>query len=203
MAKPLKLIVGVGNPGAQYADTRHNVGVWFVERLAQRMGLTFKAESRFKARVATGFNGQEKLFLLIPDTYMNESGLAVGPFVNFYKLDLETMLVAHDELDFPIGKIRFKQSGGLAGHNGLRSISSSLGGANNFNRLRIGVGHPGTREHVIGHVLGKASAQDRDLIERCLDAAFEALPDAMEGNWQKAMNHLHNTDIPGIDTGDD
>ena len=172
---PLKLIAGIGNPGAQYANTRHNAGVWFIERLAEKFGASFKPEKKFFGR-----------------TYMNESGKSIGILANFFKIEPPEMLVAHDEIDFPSGKIRFKQEGGLAGHNGLRDISNRLAGATDFNRLRIGVGHPGDRTDVTGHVLGKVSAKDRELIENCIEDAIATIRCAAKGDWQLAMQQLHN-----------
>ncbi len=194
---PLDLIVGIGNPGRDYQDTRHNVGVWFVEALARRENAVFKAEKKFFGRVASVYLEGRDVRLLIPDTYMNESGKSVAALVNFYKIPLEAVLVAHDELDFPIGKVRFKQDGGLAGHNGLRDISRSLGGAREFNRLRIGVGHPGDKDGVTGHVLGKASASEKELIDQCIDESLRALPYAIKGDWQLAMQQLHNSELTG------
>lgn len=193
---PLELIVGIGNPGADYARTRHNAGVWFVERLAEKYGAEFKAEKKFFGRVAVIHLDGRDIRLLLPDTYMNESGKSVAALVNFYKLDPQSMLVAHDEIDFPAGKIRFKQDGGLAGHNGLRDISRRLAGTTEFNRVRIGVGHPGDKSGVTGHVLGAVSAKDRQDIETCIDLALSALPVAVSGNWQDAMLRLHNESQP-------
>ena len=189
---PLELIVGLGNPGPEYAATRHNAGAWFVERLASSLGGAFKAEKKFFGRLANVQMAGQGLRLLLPDTWMNESGKSVAALANFYRLAPETILVAHDEIDLPCGTIRFKQSGGLAGHNGLRSISSSLAGARSFNRLRIGVGHPGDKSVVMGHVLGKVSAAEKASIDACIDDALAALPKAVAGDWQLAMRHLHN-----------
>ena len=190
--RPLRLIVGIGNPGAYYANTRHNAGVWFVERLAEKFGVSFKPEKKFFGRTSLiNLDGVE-VRLLVPDTYMNESGKSVGALANFFKIEPPEILVAHDEIDFPSGKIRLKQDGGLAGHNGLRDISSRLAGATDFNRLRIGVGHPGDRGGVTGHVLGKVSREDRMLIEQCIDDAISTLPRAVTGDWQSAMQELHN-----------
>ncbi len=193
---PLRLIVGIGNPGTEYADTRHNAGVWFVDRLAEKLGTTFKPEKKFFGRVALGrFDGHE-VRLLVPDTYMNESGKSVGALANFYKIDPESMLIAHDEIDFPTGKIRFKQDGGLAGHNGLRDISRRMAGTTAFNRVRIGVGHPGHQSGVTSHVLGKVRREDRDAIDWCIDEAIACLPPALGGDWQEAMLRLHNARQP-------
>jgi len=190
--RPLRLIVGIGNPGADYANTRHNAGVWFVERLAEKFGVSFKPEKKFFGRTSLIDLDGVEVRLLVPDTYMNESGKSVGALANFFKIEPPEILVAHDEIDFPSGKIRFKQDGGLAGHNGLRDISSRLAGATDFNRLRIGVGHPGDRGGVTGHVLGKVSREDRLLIEQCIDDAISTLPRAVTGDWQSAMQELHN-----------
>jgi PTH1 family peptidyl-tRNA hydrolase len=191
-AVPLKLIVGIGNPGDQYANTRHNAGIWFVERFANLHGGVFKEEKKFFGRVANVVYEGQELRLLIPSTYMNESGKSVGSLASFFRIPANRILIAHDELDLAIGVIRFKQGGGLAGHNGLRDITSSLGGNQDFNRLRIGVGHPGTKSQVTGHVLGKASAEDKDVIGQCIDEALECMPLAIKGGWEKAMNRLHN-----------
>lgn len=189
---PLKLIAGIGNPGAQYANTRHNAGVWFIERLAEKFGASFKPEKKFFGRTSLINVDGVEVRLLVPDTYMNESGKSIGVLANFFKIEPPEMLVAHDEIDFPSGKIRFKQEGGLAGHNGLRDISKRLAGATDFNRLRIGVGHPGDRTDVTGHVLGKVSAKDRELIENCIEDAIATIPWAVNGDWQLAMQQLHN-----------
>ena len=189
---PLKLIAGIGNPGVQYANTRHNAGIWFIERLAEKLGASFKPEKKFFGRTSLINVDDVEVRLLIPDTYMNESGKSVGILANFFKIEPQEILVAHDEIDFPSGKIRFKQEGGLAGHNGLRDISNRLSGARDFNRLRIGVGHPGDRTGVTGHVLGKVSAKDRELIENCIEDAIATIPYAVTGDWQLAMQQLHN-----------
>jgi PTH1 family peptidyl-tRNA hydrolase len=189
---PLKMIAGIGNPGAEYANTRHNAGVWFVERLAEKFGASFKPERKFFGRTTLiNVNGIE-VRLLVPNTYMNESGKSVGALASFFKIAPPEMLIAHDEIDFPSGKIRFKQEGGLAGHNGLRDISSRLAGAKDFNRLRIGVGHPGDRSGVTGHVLGKVSRDDRELIDNCIEEAIATMTGAVTGKWQLAMQQLHN-----------
>lgn len=189
---PLKLIVGIGNPGDQYANTRHNAGIWFIERFAEQHGGVFREEKKFFGRVANIVDDGQELRLLIPSTYMNESGKSVGALASFFKISANRMLIAHDELDLAIGIIRFKQGGGLAGHNGLRDITSSLGGNQDFNRLRIGVGHPGSKHEVTGHVLGRASLQDKDVIGQCIDEAMACMPLAVKGDWEKAMNRLHN-----------
>lgn len=201
-SQPQELIVGIGNPGSEYADTRHNAGVWFVERLASAYGASFKSEKKFFGKLATVRVSDREVRLLLPDTYMNESGKSVAALVNFYKISPAAMMVAHDEIDFPSGKIRFKQGGGLAGHNGLRDISRCLAGTKDFNRLRIGVGHPGERSGVTGHVLGKVSRADREMIDTCLSEALSAIPKAIAGDWQGAMLQLHNSRQPFQETKD-
>jgi PTH1 family peptidyl-tRNA hydrolase len=191
MSTPLRLIVGVGNPGEQYARTRHNAGVWFVSAFADRLAAKFKEEKKFFGRVAIAHFEQQEIRLLLPNTYMNESGKAVGAIANFYKIEPEQILVAHDELDLPAGAIRFKQGGGLAGHNGLRDITRALGGSQDYNRLRIGIGHPGTKSGVTGHVLKTVSRTDEDVINRCLDEALYFMPVAVKGDWELAMNSLN------------
>ena len=195
-SQPLALIVGIGNPGAGYADTRHNAGVWFVERLASDFGGSFRAEKKFFGRVAMTHIAGREVRLLIPDTYMNESGKSVAALMNFYKVVPGAVLIAHDEIDFPSGKIRFKQGGGLAGHNGLRDISKCLAGTTDFNRLRIGVGHPGDQGDVTGHVLGRVTAGDRAMIDTCIGEALAVTPTVVTGDWQTAMQRLHNAPQP-------
>jgi PTH1 family peptidyl-tRNA hydrolase len=191
MSLPLKLIVGIGNPGEQYARTRHNVGVWFVSRFAEQQSATFSEQKKFFGRIATThFDGQE-IRLLLPSTYMNESGKSVGAVAHFYKFKPEEILIVQDELDLATGLVRFKQGGGLAGHNGLRSITKSLGGSQDYNRLRIGVGHPGDKSQVTGHVLGKVSKGDEQVINTCIDEALYVLPTALKGDWENAMNQLN------------
>lgn len=191
MGKPLRLIVGLGNPGERYSDTRHNAGIWFVTRFAKQHGAEFREERKFFGSVAATVAEGQELRLLIPGTYMNESGRSVGAIARFFKIEPEEMLIVHDELDLDIGVVRFKQGGGLAGHNGLRDIAAALGGSQAFNRLRIGVGHPGDKTRVTGHVLGRATAEDKQLIGRCIDEALRFMPLAIMGEWEQAMNNLN------------
>lgn len=187
----LKLIVGIGNPGEQYARTRHNAGVWFVHRFAELQGATFKTEKKFHGQIAVTHYCGHEIRLLVPKTYMNESGKSVGAIAQFYKITPEEILIAHDELDLPSGSIRYKQGGGLAGHNGLRDITRSLAGQQSFNRLRIGVGHPGNKSNVTGHVLGKVSREDEVMINDCIEEAIRYMPLAVEGDWHQAMTALN------------
>lgn len=191
MSSNLKLIVGLGNPGEQYARTRHNAGVWFVSRFADQQGASFKEEKKFFGRTATTLFESQEMRLLLPTTYMNESGKSVRALAHFFKIPPEQILIVHDELDLPTGVIRFKQGGGLAGHNGLRDITQRLGGNQDFNRLRIGVGHPGQKSDVTGHVLGTVSKKDESTIYQCIDEALRLMPLVVNGEWQKAMNELN------------
>ena len=191
MSSNLKLIVGLGNPGEQYARTRHNAGVWFVSRFADQQGATFKEEKKFFGRTATTLFESQEMRLLLPTTYMNESGKSVRALAHFFKIPPEQILIVHDELDLPTGVIRFKQGGGLAGHNGLRDITQRLGGNQDFNRLRIGVGHPGQKSDVTGHVLGTVSKKDESTMYQCIDEALRLMPLVVNGEWQKAMNELN------------
>jgi len=191
MSSNLKLIVGLGNPGEQYARTRHNAGVWFVSRFADQQGATFKEEKKFFGRTATTLFESQEMRLLLPTTYMNESGKSVRALAHFFKIPPEQILIVHDELDLPTGVIRFKQGGGLAGHNGLRDITQRLGGNQDFNRIRIGVGHPGQKSDVTGHVLGTVSKKDESTIYQCIDEALRLMPLVVNGEWQKAMNELN------------
>ena len=196
ISPPLELIVGLGNPGADYANTRHNAGAWFVEALVSRFAVGIRPEKKFLGRLSAISLDGGAIRLLLPDTYMNESGRSVAALANFYKIAPERILIAHDEIDFPIGKIRFKQGNGLAGHHGLQDISRSLAGSTAFNRLRIGVGRPDSKDAVTGHVLGKINEQDKRMVEACIAEAIAALPAAARGDWQSAMQQLHNAPLP-------
>jgi PTH1 family peptidyl-tRNA hydrolase len=191
LSSPVQLIVGLGNPGPKYEQTRHNVGFAFVDELARTKGATFRAESKFHGDVCKLSLGGSDLWLLKPTTFMNLSGKAVAALARFYKLDPESVLVVHDELDIPPGELRLKQGGGHGGHNGLRDIIAQLG-SREFYRLRVGIGHPGSSREVTNYVLGKASGDERQLIEQAIDDALRELPLILEGEWQKAMNHLHS-----------
>lgn len=189
----LKLIVGLGNPGARYQETRHNAGKWFVTAIAKQHRATFKIEPKFLAEIAkiTPPTGED-YWLLIPTTYMNQSGQSVQNFLRFYNIQPENILVAHDEIDLPIGAIRFKQGGGHAGHNGLRHIIQCLGGQNNFQRLRIGIGRPMPEtEEVVQYVLSPPTSREHIAIQQALDKALMVLPKLLSGTWQEAMNELH------------
>ena len=195
-ALPLKLIVGLGNPGTEYARTRHNAGFQFVDLLAQRHGAVFRSEPRHRAELARSRIGETDLWLLKPMSYMNHSGDPVRSVASFYKLPLESILVAYDELDFPAGVVRLKQGGGAAGHNGMRDVIAQMGDA--FWRLRIGIGHPGDRALVLDYVLGRPQPADAQLTRDALVAAADAMPPLLTEGGQIAMNRLHSRDpLPG------
>jgi PTH1 family peptidyl-tRNA hydrolase len=188
----VQLIVGLGNPGNEYEQTRHNAGYWFVDAVARQYCTSFKSEKKFHGDVARiTINGQE-VWLLKPDTFMNRSGQAIQALASFYKIKLENILVAHDELDLDPGVIRLKKEGGHGGHNGLRDTIEKMGGKN-FLRLRIGIGHPGDKNKVSGYVLKKASSDDQTDIVCALEQALKVLPQVIEGDLQKAMNELHSS----------
>lgn len=191
----IKLIVGLGNPGEKYADTRHNAGEWLVERLARRFNVSLNPESKFFGKTArTLVNGKE-VRLLVPTTFMNLSGKAVGALASFYRIKPEEILVIHDELDLSAGTAKLKQGGGHGGHNGLKDIVAQLGNNNNFYRLRIGIGHPGHRDLVAGYVLNKPSPADRDALEKVLDEATDCVEMIFKDGMVKATNRLNSFKI--------
>lgn len=191
----IKLIVGLGNPGEKYADTRHNAGEWLIERLARHFNVSLNPESKFFGKTAhTLLNGKE-VRLLVPTTFMNLSGKAVGALASFYRIKPEEILVIHDELDLPAGTAKLKQGGGHGGHNGLKDIVAQLGNNNNFYRLRIGIGHPGHRDLVAGYVLNKPSPADRDALEKVLDEATDCVEMIFKDGMVKATNRLNSFKI--------
>ena len=185
----ISLIVGLGNPGAEYAQTRHNAGFWFVERLADQYGIPLKADPKFKGISGRGNIEGQDVRLLLPTTFMNRSGQSVVPFAKFYQIAPEAMLIAHDELDMNPGIIRLKTGGGHGGHNGLRDIVPHTGP--NFHRLRIGIGHPGSKERVSGHVLSKAPSQEQGLMDDALSHALSRMKLLVNGEIQPAMNQIN------------
>ena len=191
MSSCVQLIVGLGNPGPKYEQTRHNVGFAFVDELARSKGGQFRLENKFHGDVCKLSMAGNDVWLLKPTTFMNLSGKSVSALARFYKIAPESVLVVHDELDIPPGQLRLKQGGGHGGHNGLRDIISQLG-SRDFYRLRIGIGHPGESRDVSNYVLSKASRDDDKQIENAVDDAIRELPKILEGEWQTAMNHLHS-----------
>ena len=188
----LKLIVGLGNPGTEYARTRHNAGFQFADELARRCGAAFRSEPRHRAELARGRLGDADVWLLKPMGYMNHSGDAVQSVATFYKIPAQSILVAYDELDFPAGVVRLKQGGGAAGHNGMRDVIAQMGDA--FWRLRIGIGHPGDRSRVLDYVLGRPPAAEAQLMQDALQAAADAVPVLLNEGAQAAMMRLHTRD---------
>ncbi|GLR64754.1 aminoacyl-tRNA hydrolase [Marinospirillum insulare] len=191
MNSKIKLVVGLGNPGQEYARTRHNAGSWLVENLAQSSGNNLKASKFFGLHSQIILAGQT-LHLLIPTTFMNRSGQAIAALANFYKLTPEEILVVHDELDLPPGTIRLKKGGGHGGHNGLRDTISALGNNKDFYRLRVGIGHPGQASKVTGYVLGKAPEDEQLSINAALNEAERYLDKIISGDLNAAMNQLHS-----------
>ena len=185
----LKLIVGLGNPGAEYARTRHNAGFWLVDELARRHGGTFRHEGKHQAELARVRVGGEEIWLVKPLTYMNRSGGPVSSVLGFYKIAPAEMLVAHAEIDLPCGTVRLKQAGGHGGHNGLRDLIAAQGDA--FWRLRIGVGHPGEKKEVVDFVLTRAGAEEQRAIDETIGAGADAIEEMLRSGAQIAMNKLH------------
>lgn len=192
MSQPIQLLVGLGNPGPQHALDRHNAGFWLVDQIATRERVALRPERGFFGDVARIRLHGHELWLLEPTTFMNRSGQSVGALARFYKIPPEAILVAHDELDLLPGQAKLKLGGGHAGHNGLRDLIAQLG-TPNFWRLRIGIGHPGDRERVIGHVLGKPPQSELSLIEQALEASQDVLPDLLKGEFNRATMQLHGT----------
>ena len=186
----IRLIVGLGNPRADYVDTRHNAGFWFLDLLADYLSLSLRFEKRYNADETKYRIHDRDIILLKPQTFMNRSGQSIGALARFYKLKPQQMLVVHDELDLAPGDNRLKQGGGHGGHNGLRDTISHLGDKEFF-RLRIGIGHPGDRDQVINYVLHRPSAQDKDLIMAANQRTLDVMPQVFEGRIDKAMQALH------------
>ncbi len=193
-AVPLKLIVGLGNPGAEHERQRHNAGFQFVDALAARHGGTFRYEPRHQADLARVRIGGSEVWLAKPMTYMNCSGGPLSSVAAFYKIDPGEMLVAYDELDFAPGEVRLKFGGGHGGHNGMRDILANT--AEGFWRLRLGIGHPGDRDKVLHYVLGRPSKADEELIGAAIAAAADAVPVMMQQGAQRATQALHGRPTP-------
>ena len=186
----LRLIVGLGNPGADYVDTRHNAGFWLIDEIAAQQGVSFRFEKRYNADECKFKAHGRDVFLLKPQTFMNRSGQAVAGLARYYKIAPAEILVIHDELDLPPGTNRIKQAGGHGGHNGLRDIVNHLG-SSEFFRIRIGIGHPGDSKQVINYVLRKPSATDLNAIEAANRDTLGVMPQLLEGRIDKAMQALH------------
>ncbi|MBK8163739.1 MAG: aminoacyl-tRNA hydrolase [Gammaproteobacteria bacterium] len=191
MSAPIEVIAGLGNPGGDYQDTRHNAGFWLLDDLARQLGVEFRAERRFHAETARADLDGHPCHLLKPVTFMNRSGQAVAALARYYRVPLERILVVHDEIDLPPGIARLKRGGGHGGHNGLRDIIEVFGGAADFLRLRLGVGRPASSDDVVNYVLHAPSVTDRALIRTAIDDAIAVLPLVVSGEAGRAMNRLH------------
>ena len=193
----IKLIVGLGNPGPDYARTRHNAGFWLVDELARRHGGTFRHEPKHQSELARVRIGGAEIWLAKPMTFMNRSGGPVSSILGFYKIAPAEMLVAHDEIDLPSGTVRLKDAGGAGGHNGLRDVISAQG--DGFWRLRIGVGHPGVKNEVVDFVLTHAGKDEQRIIDETIIAGADAIEDMLRDGAQIAMNKLHSRGKPAAD----
>lgn len=185
------MLVGLGNPGEKYCQTRHNAGFWFADEVARRYAATFRPESKFQGEVASIRVDGRDIRLLKPGTFMNCSGRAVSALAKFYKIPRQAILVAHDELDLPPGTSRIKASGGHGGHNGLRDIIAALGGKD-FWRLRIGIGHPGDKSEVVNYVLRNPGKAERQQINNSLMDVDRVLEQVLSGQMEQAMLELHS-----------
>ena len=192
MSNNIRLLVGLANPGAEYAKTRHNAGAWVVEELARAHNISLREESKYFGQTGRIQANGHDLRLLIPSTFMNLSGKSVAALANFYQIKPEEILVAHDELDLPPGVAKFKKGGGHGGHNGLRDIISKMGNNKDFYRLRVGIGHPGDKNRVSGFVLGKAPAKEQEFIDAAVDEAVRCMDLLLKDGLNKAQNRLHS-----------
>lgn len=192
MPSELRLVVGLGNPGPRYSETRHNAGFWFVDRLAAAHGVRFHNQARLHSQVADLRPADIECRLLKPATYMNDSGRAVRAFLDYYGLEPGRILVVYDEIDLGPGTARFKRDGGDGGHNGLSDVIACLG-TPDFLRLRIGVGHPGRKDAVVSYVLSRPTPEELSGIEDAMERALATMPLVFSGTIQKAMTELHSS----------
>jgi peptidyl-tRNA hydrolase, PTH1 family len=187
-----RLLVGLGNPGSEYENTRHNAGAQWIEALARQSQCALRVEKKFFGQFGKVYIAGEECYLLIPTTYMNLSGKAVQAVCQFYKIPPEEILVVHDELDIPPGTVKLKQGGGHGGHNGLKDIIAKLANNREFGRLRIGIGHPGHASQVANYVLKKAAPDDYAKIEQTIDESLSYVDDIVCGKLNAVMNQLHS-----------
>ena len=192
MPKPIRIIAGLGNPEDRYERTLHNAGFWFVDALARKYGGSFRYEKKFDADSCRVKMHGEDVWLVKPQSYMNNSGQPIRGLLDYYRLSVAELLVAHDEIDLPPGTVRLKEGGGHGGHNGLRDIVRHCGA--DFLRLRLGVGHPGDKDEVTNYVLKRGSSDVEAAIERNIDDAMAVMPELVDGNINAAMKKLHTKD---------
>jgi PTH1 family peptidyl-tRNA hydrolase len=188
-AFPLRLVVGLGNPGPEHALTRHNVGFWFVDALAHAAEARFRDHRKHQAELARIKIGEHELLLVKPQTYVNRSGLAIRSIAEYYRVQPGEILVVYDELDLPVGTVRLKRGGGAGGHNGVKDTIAHIG--DDFWRLRVGIGHPGNKAEVIDYVLKRAPHEEEEAIIDCVAAAVDIMPMLLSAGAEKAMNKLH------------
>lgn len=186
----IRLFVGLGNPGPEYEDTRHNAGFWYIDDLARRLKVTLQPDRAYHGLVARANTPQGPVWLLQPQTYMNLSGKSVAALARFFKINPDEVLVAHDELDLLPGQVKLKQCGGHGGHNGLKDIHSQLGSPDYW-RLRLGIGHPGVKHEVAAYVLRKPPQAEREAIFKCIAQALDATELLLTGDTAKATAQIH------------
>jgi PTH1 family peptidyl-tRNA hydrolase len=186
----IRLLVGLGNPGAEYEATRHNAGFWFIDEVARALKVSLVPERSYFGLAARANTPNGPVWLLEPMTYMNASGKSVAALARFFKIAPDEILVAHDELDLPPGQVKMKLGGSHAGHNGLKDIHAQLGSADYW-RLRLGIGHPGVKAEVVNYVLKKPSAEHREAIDKSIEQAMSALELMLAGEMERAMMKLH------------
>ena len=187
----IRLLVGLGNPGPEYSQTRHNAGFWLLDQYARQHQVSLQSEAKFFGHTARIQRGSMDLRLLQPMTFMNRSGQAVAALANFYKISPSEILVAYDELDLPPGVAKFKTGGGAGGHNGIKDMIAQLG-SDQFHRLRIGIGHPGDKARVTGFVLGKAPASEQQLLDQSIDQACRGVDLLVDQGMLAAQQFLHS-----------
>jgi PTH1 family peptidyl-tRNA hydrolase len=191
----IKLFVGLGNPGPEYEQTRHNAGFWWLDAFAKELGSSFKSERQFSGHTAKASAEGHTLWLLKPQTFMNLSGQSVGALARFYKIAPSEILVVHDELDIPPGEAKLRFAGSHAGHNGLRDIHEKLG-SDAYWRLRVGIGHPGAKSEVLKWVLQKPTLDQSILIDQCIQRTLKAYPLLITGDTQRATQQIHTSKPP-------
>jgi peptidyl-tRNA hydrolase, PTH1 family len=191
----IRLIVGLGNPGREYRETRHNAGFWWVDAIAGRKKARWSKESKFSGWTCKVEESDREFWLLKPNTYMNESGRSVAAFLRFFRIEPASMLIVHDELDLAPGTVKLKKGGGTGGHNGLTDIVEALG-TQDFWRLRIGIGHPGHKDLVADYVLHEARREEQEAIDPAFERSLDLLPKLASGRLTDAMTWLHTTPKP-------